>query len=239
MTKPYEDWHVLPHGELTEVDDGILTVVGHIHMPLIDLQRRMTVVRLRDSRLVIWSAMALDDTQMHRLETFGRPAFMIVPNDHHRLDAKAWKKRYPQLKVVAPEGAREKVGEMVPVDTTAPDFGDPDVQFITIPGTREREAALIVSRPSGTTLVLNDLVGNIRGKSGIDGWLLKLAGFAGDQAQIPKPVKLAMVKDSNAVRGQLLQWTQVESLKRIIVSHGEPIEANPRRKLSELASSLA
>jgi len=143
------------------------------------------------------------------------------------------------LKVVAPEGAREKVGEMVPVDTTAPDFGDPDVQFITIPGTREREAALIVSRPSGTTLVLNDLVGNIRGKSGIDGWLLKLAGFAGDQAQIPKPVKLAMVKDSNAVRGQLLQWTQVESLKRIIVSHGEPIEANPRRTLSELASSLA
>jgi len=239
MTKPYEDWHVLPHGELTEVDDGILTVVGHIHMPLIDLQRRMTVVRLRDSRLVIWSAIALDDTQMHRLETFGRPAFMIVPNDHHRLDAKAWKKRYPQLKVVAPEGAREKVGEMVPVDTTAPDFGDPDVQFITIPGTREREAALIVRRPSGTTLVLNDLVGNIRGKSGIDGWLLKLAGFAGDQAQITKPVKLAMVKDSNAVRGQLLQWTQVESLKRIIVSHGEPIEANPRRTLSELASSLA
>ena len=106
---------------------------------------------------------------------------------------------------------------MVAVDTTAPDFGDSDVQFMTFPGTREREAALIVRRPSGTTLVLNDLVGNIRGKSGVGGWLLRLAGFAGDQAQIPKPVKFTMVKDSNAVRGQLLQWTQVETLKRIIV----------------------
>lgn len=238
MPKPHEDWRVLPHGELTQIDDGILTVVGRIHMPLMDLPRRMTVVRLRDSRLVIWSAIALDDTQMHRLEAFGRPAFMIVPNDHHRLDAKAWKRRYPELTVVAPEGAREKVEKMVAVDTTAPDFGDSDVQFTTIPGTREREAALIVRRPSGTTLVLNDLVGNIRGKSGVGGWLLRLAGFAGDQAQIPKPVKFTMVKDSNAVRGQLLQWTQVETLKRIIVSHGEPIEANPRRTLSELAGSL-
>ena len=97
MPKPHEDWRVLPHGELTQIDDGILTVVGRIHMPLMDLPRRMTVVRLRDSRLVIWSAIALDDTQMHRLEAFGRPAFMILPNDHHRLDAKAWKRRYPEL----------------------------------------------------------------------------------------------------------------------------------------------
>jgi hypothetical protein len=238
MTKPYEDWHVLPHGDLIQVDDGILTVVGHIRMPLMDLPRRMTVVRLADARLVVWSAIALDEPRMRRLEAFGRPAFMIVPNDHHRLDAKAWKKRYPRLIVVAPEGARAKVEEVVPVDTTAPDFGEPSVQFLTVPGTRGHEAALVVQKANGTTLILNDLVGNIRDASGIDSWLLKITGFAGDDAQIPKPVRLTMVKDKKALREQLLQWTRLESLKRILVSHGEPIESNPRQTLSDLANSL-
>ena len=238
MTKPYEDWHVLPHGDLSQVDDGILTVVGHLRMPLMDLPRRMTVVRLADSRLVVWSAIALDEPRMQKLEAFGRPAFMIVPNDHHRLDAKAWKKRYPQLIVVAPEGARAKVEEVVPVDTTAPDFGEPSVQFLTVPGTRGHEAALVVQKANGTTLILNDLVGNIRDASGIDSWLLKITGFAGDDAQIPKPVRLTMVKDKKALREQLLQWTRLESLKRILVSHGEPIESNPRQTLSDLANSL-
>ena len=152
MTKPYEHWNVLPHGPLVQVDDDILTVVGQIHMPLTDLPRRMTVVRLRDSRLVIWSAIALDEPAMATLEAFGRPAFLIVPNDHHRLDAKAWKHRFPQMIVVAPIGARLEVEEIVPVDTTVPDFGDPNVQSITVAGTQDREAGAIVHAGNGTTL---------------------------------------------------------------------------------------
>ena len=122
MTKPYEHWNVLPHGKLSEIDDGILTVEGQIRMPLGAFPRRMTVVRLNDSRLVVWSAIALDRKEMATFDAFGRPAFLIVPNDHHRLDAKVWKERYPQLQVVAPKGSRAKVEKVVPVDTTTPDF---------------------------------------------------------------------------------------------------------------------
>ena len=239
MTQPHRRWEVLPHGKLTAVDDGILTVVGQIHMPLMDLPRRMTVVRLREGRLVIWSAIALDETEMATLEAFGRPAFLIVPNDHHRLDAKAWKDRFPALQVVAPEGARDKVAEAVPVDTTAPDFADTNVQFVTVPGTRGHEAAMLVHAPNGTTLVLNDLVGNIRNESGIGGWLLRLAGFAGDHPHIPKPVKMMIVKDTDALRTQLLDWAENNTLKRILVSHGSPIEENPQQALRDLAASLA
>ena len=64
MPKAYQQWKVMPHGPLVEIDDEILTVVGQIHMPLGNLPRRMTVVRLRDSRLLIWSAIALDDKEM-------------------------------------------------------------------------------------------------------------------------------------------------------------------------------
>lgn len=238
MTRPDQHWKVRPHGKLSRLDDGILTVVGEIGMPLGTFPRRMTLVRLSDGRLVIWSAIALDEKEMATLEAFGRPAFLIVPNDHHRLDAKAWKERYPQLQVIAPKGARAKIEEVVPVDTTKPDFGDPDVQFMTVPGTTDREAALIVGTQNGTTLVLNDLVGNIRYASGLGGWFLRLARFAGNRAQIPRPVRLTMVKDVNALRAQLRRWAELASLKRIVVSHGEPIEANPQQTLRELAGSL-
>jgi len=238
MTKPNDHWNVLPHGTLTPIDDNMLTVEGRIKMPLMDLPRRMTIVRLRDARLVVWSAIALDEPAMATLEAFGKPAFLIVPNDHHRLDAKAWKNRYPQMQVVAPEGAREKIADVVAVDTTSPDFGDSSVAFVTVPGTKGHEAALIVRTLKGTTLVLNDLVGNIRAASGIDGWLLRLAGFAGDDAQIPRVVKMALVKDAADLRTQLLQWAELPSLDRILVSHGDPIDIEPRRALRDLAASL-
>ena len=239
MTRPFQQWKVLPHGKLSEIDENILTVTGDIKMPMMSLPRRMTVVRLNGSRLIVFSAIALNEDEMTRLEAYGRPAFLVVPSDKHRLDAKPWKDRYPAMQVVAPEGARAKVEDVVPVDTVAPQFDDPNVQFIAVPGTRGHEAALVVRTPNGTTLVLNDLVGNIRNQSGSRGWLLQLAGFAGNQAQIPRVVKMVMIRDAGALRAQLMQWAEIESLKRILVSHGSPIEDNPRQTLRDLAGSLA
>ena len=238
MTQPFQQWKVLPHGKLSEVDENILTVTGEIHMPLMDLPRRMTVVRLKDSRLVIFSAIALDDDEMRALENYGSPAFLVVPNDHHRLDAKIWKDRYPTIEVIAPEGSRKKVEEAVHVDTTDPVFGDPNVEFVTVPGTRGHEAALIIRTPNGTTLVLNDLVGNIRHETGFGGWLLRVMGFARNEPHIPKPVELVLVEDKNTLRAQLLQWAELKTLKRILVSHGSAIEDNPSQTLRDLAGSL-
>jgi hypothetical protein len=237
MSQPLKQWKVLPHGRLTEVDANIWTVTGEIHIP-VAFPRRMTVVRLKDGRLLVYNAIALNEDEMVTLESYGPPAFLIVPNDHHRLDAKIWKERYPSTQVVAPEGSRAKIEEAVPVDTTEPKFRDPNVQFVVVPGTRGHEAALIVKTTAGTTIVLNDLVGNIRDASGFGGWLLRIAGFAGSEAQIPSVVKMALIKDTDALRAQLLEWAEIQSLKRILVSHGTPIDENPRQLLRELANSL-
>jgi len=48
---------------------------------------------------------------------------------------------------------------------------------ILTPGTRDQEAALVVHTASGTTLVLNDVVGNIRSAPNVGNWLLRLAGL--------------------------------------------------------------
>jgi hypothetical protein len=239
MSKPLTEWKVLPHGRLTKIEDNILTVEGTIQMPLGEFPRRMTVVRLRDGRLVIFNAIALDEDQMRVLEEFGKPAFLIVPNGHHRLDARVWKERYRDIRVLAPSGARAKVEETVAVDSTQAEFDDPSVRFVTVPGTGDNEAALEVAGSSGSTLILNDMVGNVRKTSGVGGWLLRLMGFAGDEPHIPLPVKFVMLKDKGAFAAQLRRWAELPSLKRVVVSHGTTIEQNASGALRKLAASLS
>jgi transcriptional regulator len=86
--------------------------------------------------------------------------------------------------------------------------------------------------------VLNDVVGNIRDATGFGGWLLHLAGFAGNEAHVPAVVKMAGIEDTKALRTQLLLWSEMDTLVRILVSHGSPIDENPRQVLRELAESL-
>jgi hypothetical protein len=237
-TRRTAEWKVRPHGPLTSVDDKVLTVTGELHMPM-EFERRMTVVRLSGARLAIFSAISLDEAEMIALEVHGQPAFLIVPNGAHRLDAGAWKERYPSIVVVAPEGAREDVEKKVHVDTSEPDFGDPDVDFITVDGTDAQEAALLVRSDDGPILVLNDLIANLRGQSGIGGWFLRRMGFAGDEPHIPAPIRMRIVEDKAKLRGQLLRWADMPALRCIIVSHGAPIEEHPAQVLRELAASLA
>ena len=239
MAKALQQWKVLPHGKLVEIDPGILTVTGRIHMPFTNLPRRMTIARLADGRLVVFSAIALDTNNMRYLESYGTPAFLVVPSDKHRMDAKIWKVRYPAIQVVAPEGSRKKVEDVVHVDTSAPQFGDPAVQFITVPGTGRHEAALLIHTENGVTLVLNDLVGNIRNSTGFGGWFLRKTNFAGDEPQIPRPVKWTLVDDKATLRAQFLQWAELPTLKRILVSHGDTIDYQPAEALRDLAQSLA
>ena len=234
MPKVLEKWKVLPHGQLTEIDDGLWTVTGQLDMPLAHLQRRMTVVRLSSGGLVIYSAIALDEPQMQQLEAWGQPAFLIIPGDHHRMDAHIWKDRYPALTVIAPVGARTAAEEAVRVDATTADFGDEAISFVTVGGMSGHEAALIVRRPAGTTLIVNDIIGNLPESSGL---FLRLTGFAGDEPQVPLPVRLGL-KDRDALRDQLLAWADLPRLRRIIVSHGEPIAADAAAQLRAVAEKL-
>jgi len=239
MGAPHKTWTVLPHGPLEAVDGNIMTVVGEIKLPTGQLPRRMTVVRLADQRLVVFSAIALREGDMRRLEQFGTPAFLIVPNAIHRMDARIWKDRYPAMQVITPRGARSKVSEIVHVDAVDGAFGDPGVSFVSVPGTQDCESALVVKGPSGATLVVNDLIGNIHGTTGFGGWLLRLMKFAGERPHIPLPCKFKLVKDRSALKAQLLRWADIPDLRRILVSHGSTIETDPPATLRRLAHSLS
>jgi len=194
----------------------------------------MTVVRLQGARLVVYSAIALDEPQMRELESLGKPSFLIVPNRLHRTDAFAWKTRYPELVVVAPSGARKSIEEVVPVDTSSPEFDDDSVRFLEVPGTAAGESALEVHEQGRLTLVLNDIVGNLPKRAGL---VLRGLGFAGERPRVPRAVRRMFVKDASALRSQFETWS-AQPVERILVSHGRPILADAQQVLRDLATSL-
>jgi hypothetical protein len=240
MAKPFEQWTVLPHGKLTSVDDNLLSVTGLLHMPPMgEVERRMTVARLRDGRAVIYSAIALREPEMSQLEAFGTPAFLIVPNDIHRMDARGYKDRYPDIQVIAPAAARAKVEDVVRVDATAADFGDPTVTYLTVPGTAEREAALVVQSRGGTTLVLNDIIFDLADRPGLKGWLFHKLGMTGHEPHVPPLVRMRQVEDTQALSAQLEAWADLPSLQRVIISHGGIIGNDAAEVLKRIAHELA
>ncbi|HTM81611.1 hypothetical protein [Asticcacaulis sp.] len=171
---------------------------------------------------------------MKEIEATGRPAYLIVPGDRHRMDSKVWKERYPDMKIVAPAGAQKAADKAVQVDATEVDFADASVRFVTIKGMSGHEAALLVGRSTGTTLIVNDVIGNMPNESG---FVLRIMGFAGDEPHIPLPIKMGL-KEKELLRDQLLTWADEPDLRRIIMSHGEPIEVNVAGNLRDLAKTL-
>src|SRR3569623_809184 len=135
MVDILEKWQVMPHDALTAVDDGILSVAGEIDLPLGAFPRRMTVVGLRGGRSAIYSVIALDEPEMARIEALGQPAFLIVPRDGHRMDAKIWTARYPDIAVISPLGSSAGVADVVGVFASDVILVVPVVDFFTVRGT--------------------------------------------------------------------------------------------------------
>jgi hypothetical protein len=239
MAMLHDDWKVFPHGPVERIDEGILSVDGEIRMPLGRFPRRMTVVALRDGRTVVFSPVCLNERGMRDIETLGTPAFMVVPNGFHRLDARPWKKRYPDITVICPPGARERVEKAVRVDAVSDTFEDDAVRFSIVDGMREAEGALIVRRDAGATLILNDVISNVRHPKGIGANVMaRLFGFGVKRPRMAREVRWFFVGDKRTVARQLREWAAIPDLRRLIVSHGDVIDRSPQEVLRSVALTL-
>ena len=240
MAKAYSDFHVLPHGPIERLTENLWWVQGSL--PTMSLKRVMTVVRLEgpSSPLVIHNAIALEAAAMRELEAWGTPEYLLVPNGYHRLDAPAFKQRYPNLKVFAPPGSRSKVREVVPVDGSYLDFPDvPNVELRTLPGVGETEGAMIVRSADGRSLILNDVMFNMDRPRDLPGLLLTSVLGSAPGPRVSRLAKLALIKDRAALKAELLGFAAMPDLQRVIVSH-EKIARGPdaRRALEQAATYL-
>jgi hypothetical protein len=234
----FRTWTHLPRGRLSALDDNILTLAGDVSMPLGLFSPRMTVVRLKDGGLVIFNAITLGEDEMRQLEAFGTPAWLIVPSDRHLLEAKVWKNRYPALRVVAPEAALERVAEFVAVDATWADFGDPAVRLVDLPCAHGCEAALEVTTAHGVTLVVNELIGNIRDGINLERLQQQAIGLPAGTAPGTSTRDPDLFDRRLALADRFRGWAMLSDLTRIVVTHGEIIEDDPQEVLGWLAAEL-
>jgi hypothetical protein len=176
---------------------------------------------------------------MRKIEQLGTPSFLIVPSDMHRLDARIWKECYPAIRVVTPSGARMRVAEIVQVDSSDDILQDEAVRFQNVAGTGGHESALTVRRAHGVTLICNDIIGHVTHPHGLGAQVMaRLMGFGVSEPQVPRIVRRKIVVDPKALASQFRDWAALRDLRRIIVSHGDPIETKPREVLIALAEKL-
>jgi len=218
MGKVFEEWKPLPHEPPQRLAENLFWVRGSI--PGMSLKRVMTAARLEDGGLVLHSAIALESQAQRELEAFGEPRFLIIPNPGHRLDAPAYKKRYPKLTVLTPRGARDKVAEVVPVDGAYEDFPQTGaVRLETLHGVRDMEGAMLVRSADGTSVVLNDVMFNMdRKKDPLGFFFTTLLGSA-PGPRVSRLAKLVYISDKPALRADFERFAALPDLVRVIVSH--------------------
>lgn len=225
MAKAHPDWHVLAHGSIERLAENLWWVQGDL--PNMSLKRVMTIVRLDDGRLVIHSAIALEEPLMRELQAWGTPAFLLVPSAYHRLDAPAWKRKFPELNVLTPRGSQTQVREVVAVDGSYEDFpARDDVRLFTLPGVAEREGGMLVRSADGVSVVLNDAVFNMDRKRDPLGFLFTTIMGSAPGPRISRLAKLLLVKDRAALKRELATLADHPNLVRLIVSH-EKVASGP------------
>ena len=220
----------MDHGPIEKLSENLWRVVGAL--PGMSLKRTMVIVRLVDGKLVIHNAIALQESAMQEIERWGMPAFLIVPNGGHRLDAPAYKARYPQLRVFAPRGSRARIEEVVAVDGAYEDFpADPTVRLETLKGVADAEGAMIVKSPDGTTVVLNDAMFNMDRKRDPLGFFFTTLLGSAPGPRVSRLAKLVYVKDKKALRDEFGRYAALPDLTRVIVAH-EKVASGPDARAS-------
>jgi hypothetical protein len=232
MAKCFTTWTVLPHEPIVKHSELFWSVSGN--MPSGN-QRRMSVARRSDGSLVIYNAMALDDAEMAELEAFGQPAFLVVPNAFHRMDAQIYKQRYPGLRVLCPKSARKKVSQVVEVFGHLDEMpSDGCVELFHLRGMKEREGVLRVRSASGTALVFNDTLLNMPQQGGLGGFFMGPTGTL----SVPRFTRWMLMANGAELKAHLGELAASPSLSLVVPGHGALIEVDPAQALNQALARL-
>jgi hypothetical protein len=233
-----EDWdsHVLPHGGLVQLSSRLWVVTGSLASG--PLPRNMIVYRLNAGGLLIHSAVALNPAGMAALEELGRPQILIVPNGYHRLDAGAYRARYPNAQVLAPSAARARIEKAVKVDRNAEDeLPKLGIKVHQPRGIKPGELVYELALDDGVALVFTDALFNVDRMAGVTG---SVANFlsSGGELGVGRVFRWVSITDRQAYKGWLEEMSKLPGLSAVSVSHGRPITQDPGAALMAVAQKI-
>jgi hypothetical protein len=202
------------------------------------LPRNMTVYRLLDGRLLLYSVVAMHAADMAALEKLGRPAILVMPHDRHGMDAPFYKRRYPDIRILAPD---HRQARKVPVDGDIGELGELGINAYVLPGTTYHEVVLelpVEGGMAGMALCTTELLGNLSRLPGLLGVLLRVIGPPGGGLGVARVVRWREVSDRNRVRVWLRSMAERIDLRMVLVGHGNPVTQDPRASLRRAAGQV-
>lgn len=223
---------IFPHGDFIEVAPGLWQLRGSLPFPL---PRYMTVWRLQDGGLLIYSAVALDEAGMQKLEALGKPTVLVVPHSLHLMDAAFYKARYPGIKVIAPEAAKKRLDPSCPVDESpAEGLKRLGLRGEVVPGNKCDEVMLDLDLPNGErALVFTDLLAYGEPKN----LMMRLMGPPGGKG-IARIVRFRQIADKAATRTFLERMAKEQKISKILLAHAKPWEGSSAELFLAAAAQL-
>lgn len=194
---------------------------------------RMTVVRLLDGSLWVWSPIKLADPLREALDKQGPVRHLVSPNKIHHLYLGEWGAAWPDAKLYASPGLARRRRDLS-FDAELGDTPDPawrtDIDQVIVHGSFIMEEVVFFHRGSRTAIVA-DLVQRVDPAT-VRGWrrvVMTLDGVVGVNGSTPREWRLSFWNRA-AARGakrKILDWNP----ERVIIAHGEWIRENGREAL--------
>lgn len=232
MAKCFTTWTVLPHEPIEKHSENLWSVSGN--MPGGN-QRRMTIARRADGKLLIHNPIALGEAEMKDVEALGEPGYVVVPNAFHRQDAIIYKQRYPLASVLCPEAARKRVSQIVEVAGHLDEMPkDADVELFHLRGVKTREGAIRVRSRAGSAVVFNDVLLNLEQGSGAKAFFMAPTGTL----SVPRFARWMLMKSGAELKEHLQELAASPGLAHVIPGHGAVLQTDTASALQAAAARL-
>lgn len=206
--------------------DRKLRMPGGVRLPA-----SATVLRLPDGALLVHAPVPIDDRAERELRALGRVAAVVAPNSFHHLYVADFVRRFADATLYLAPGLRERIAALPPgvvVADRAPDAWQGDVEPLPF-GPLHGFAELALLHRSTATLVLADLAFHVREyESAIDRFAWRLFGVPRGFGP-SRTGRLTLLRDAKAARPYLQKMLE-RSFERIVVAHGDPLEAGARQE---------
>lgn len=215
---------------LEKLGDEIWTAEGSDVVAMLGFHypTRMAVIRLAGSELFVWSPIAPTDGLRAEVEALGNVGYLIAPNALHHLFIADWKRSYPDARIHAAPGLREKRrdiafdGELG--DTSVPEWSG-DIEHVVVKGNAITSEAVFFHR-TNRTVIFTDLIQQLPA-NWFSGWRAVVAKWdlmLGPEPSVPRKFRAAFT-DRRAARAsveRILAWPA----EKVLMAHGTPVNAN-------------
>lgn len=219
---------------LTQISENIWGAESEVVMgKIIHFPVRMTVLRLEDGGLILYSPIRLDEDLVKEVKALGTVKWIVAPNGFHHLFVRKAHKHFPQAKLVGVSAVAAKRSDIdfdMILDEGIPEAWNDEIDVEVVGGMPMVSEAVFFHR-GDHALVVADFLFNITKANGLFSTVVfKMAGTLGKFGQ--SRIFLSAIKDKEAIRQsakRILDW----DIKRLVVSHGaiaENIGAEDLRK---------